>query len=162
MVYVHELPMVSGLVMSMTCQQGFFLNEIFKLQSMSCFQLQDLAFKIDLLEELFESVIKSLSMKTACLAYVSLTKVYKNVTEGGEYYVCYAGEVRTTDNNIFYYYVRIFQIFLYMFLFMDKIKMKVDFQCIVTCTGVCTVQFMLLVKIGSETLDIEIRNCYLY
>lgn len=162
MVYVHELPMVSGLVMSMTCQQGFFLNEIFKLQSMSCFQLQDLAFKIDLLEELFESVIKSLSMKTACLAYVSLTKVYKNVTEGGEYYVCYAGEVRTTDNNIFYYYVRIFQIFLYMFLFMDKIKMKVDFQCIVTCTGICTVQFMLLVKIGSETLDIEIRNCYLY
>lgn len=161
MVYVHELPMVSGLVMSMTCQQGFFLNEIFKLQSMSCFQLQDLAFKIDLLEELFESVIKSLSMKTACLAYVSLTKVYKNVTEGGEYYVCYAGEVRTTD-NIFYYYVIIFQIFLYMFLFMDKIKMKVDFQCIVTCTGICTVQFMLLVKIGSETLDIEIRNCYLY
>lgn len=127
MVYVHELPMVSGLVMSMTCQQGFFLNEIFKLQSMSCFQLQDLAFKIDLLEELFESVIKSLSMKTACLAYVSLTKVYKNVTEGGEYYLCYAGEVRTTDNNIFYYYVRIFQIFLYMFLFMDKIKLKVDF-----------------------------------
>lgn len=162
MVYVHELPMVSGLVMSMTCQQGFFLNEIFKLQSMSCFQLQDLAFKIDLLEELFESVIKSLSMKTACLAYVSLTKVYKNVTEGGEYYVCYAGEVRTTDNNIFYYYVRIFQIFLYTFLFMDKIKLKVDFQCIVTCTGICTVQFMLLVKIGSETLDIEIRNCYLY
>lgn len=127
---------------------------------MSCFQLQDLAFKIDLLEELFESVIKSLSMKTACLAYVSLTKVYKNVTEGGEYYVCYAGEVRTTDNNIFYYYVRIFQIFLYTFLLMDKIKLKVDFQCIVTCTG--TVQFMLLVKIGSETLDIEIRNCYLY
>lgn len=162
MVYVHELPMVSGLVMSMTCQQGFFLNEIFKLQSMSCFQLQDLAFKIDLLEELFESVIKSLSMKTACLAYVSLTKVYKNVTEGGEYYVCYAGEVRTTDNNIFYYYVRIFQIFLYTFLFMDKIKLKVDFQCIVTCTGICTVQFMLLVKIGSETLDIEIRNCYVY
>lgn len=113
--------------MSMTCQQGFFLNEIFKLQSMSCFQLQDLAFKIDLLEELFEGVIKSLSMKTACLAYVSLTKVYKNVTEGGEYYVCYAGEVRTTDNNIFYYYVRVFQIFLYTFLFMDKIKLKVDF-----------------------------------
>lgn len=129
---------------------------------MSCFQLQDLAFKIDLLEELFESVIKSLSMKTACLAYVSLTKVYKNVTEGGEYYICYAGEVRTTDNNIFYYYVRIFQIFLYTFLFMDKIKLKVDFQCIVTCTGICTVQFMLLVKIGTETLDIEIRNCYLY
>lgn len=127
MVYVHELPMVSGLVMSMTCQQGFFLNEIFKLQSMSCFQLQDLAFKIDLLEELFESVIKSLSMKTACLAYVSLTKVYKNVTEGGEYYLCYAGEVRTTDNNIFYYYIRVFQIFLYMFLFRDKIKLKVDF-----------------------------------
>ena len=42
---------------------------------------QDLAFKIDLLEELFESVIKSLSLKTACEAYVSLAKIYRKVTE---------------------------------------------------------------------------------
>lgn len=47
-------------------------------------------------------------MKIVCLAYVSLIKVYKNVIEGGEYYVCYVGEVRIIDNNIFYYYVRIF------------------------------------------------------
>ena len=43
--------------------------------------LQDLAFKIDLLEELFESVIKSLSLKTACEAYVSLAQIYRKVTE---------------------------------------------------------------------------------
>lgn len=49
---------------------------------------KDLAFKIDLLEELFESVIKSLSMKTACEAYVSLTKIYNNVTCPS----CYASE----------------------------------------------------------------------
>ncbi|XP_048772508.1 BTB/POZ domain-containing protein 8-like [Ostrea edulis] len=40
-----------------------------------------LAFKICFLEELFESVVKSLSLKTACGAYVSLTQMAKNLTQ---------------------------------------------------------------------------------